>query len=1130
MSVQQMPIATELTDGTGFTNSVPQSDFLNYRLREKPTLAKPLEWVMQDKCCNSAHYSLLEKCCTCVLSQNENVEGCRFVNFREIARSVTSQGVIFTTQFGSKSESEIKAFDEKQCELPQRELTAPFAMVLLNRLSAEFRKLRKKELDITQPETATLRETEKGFRHLCDNCETTIFNLHWFCRICGTDICLDCHMRCLARCNETSGIITCTYNREHSAEHFLLARKLDLAMFKSIVERERCAVKATPSACTCSAFELNSSHGNNNAYSNDPLLHECNQWSCSQPLYTRYPSIFTKPLVCLERERMLDGQRHFTAAWSRGEPVVVSNVHQLLKKAWTGGELMGALQEEAFDVVDCETNETVQNISLKQFFDGFEGLDYQVNGSSTHSYKLKDWPPHEQFRDKLPEHYEDFTSALPFQDYTNPSGICNIAAYLPSHLCPPDLGPKMYIAYGQPTFSGNTPRRQPATTSLHVDIADAVNVLVYIGGAEHKKEDEMANESEKSVASCVKQEDDALTDSSSDLTLSTKQKSCYKEPSPDAAVDTAAAVRDTNVDELQKSSDNSEHCENTTNRCVVPQTVSGATTSTQSNVSVDGASNLLELSQSVDKQAQEGSDDAMIKSPCSTKDASPSSPVVTAPMSVDALVESPVDSGAVTESMTGDSEYADDFCIPNSAGRAAVNASTTTTSSSSNKANSTIHSTVVYLEKTKIKFVFAEENNAASEEVVITLPETSGTVCDPSHNPGTAVQSIEMDVQTSKSTTVEIETPKKKRIVSRWRKPPPSAAAAKKVRVSPEPADAPIPVSVHAHSCKDSPSRVQLPIRESRKRKMNVLHSDYIPSTLITRVNMKNLNRNENERKSKKPFEPVTKDVVYQDVKKPKQQNDRKSISRAKKPRYGPTMPHDEVWGDFSPEEAEAFKVGLERYGENQWHEYLKDSTIGPTLKRRTEQDLKAVWRRLVRDIQSAEWELLDIEEAADPSIGAVWDIYSFEDTETIKAFLKDVAARRRWTLLGDPIHDQCFYLNNELRQELREQWGVVGWRFYQKLGDAVFIPAGCPHQVRNVRSCVKVAKDFVSPENIHRCVQITNEFRHLPTGHKNKQDKLQIGTMLYCAVKKLLEVVLPASTLDNNDESEHVADINLLV
>jgi len=29
---------------------------------------------------------------------------------------------------------------------------------------------------------------------------------------------------------------------------------------------------------------------------------------------------------------------------------------------------------------------------------------------------------------------------------------------------------------------------------------------------------------------------------------------------------------------------------------------------------------------------------------------------------------------------------------------------------------------------------------------------------------------------------------------------------------------------------------------------------------------------------------------------------------------------------------------------------------------------------------------------------------------------------------------------------------GIEPWTFEQKLGEAVFIPAGCPHQVRNLK------------------------------------------------------------------------------
>lgn len=50
-----------------------------------------------------------------------------------------------------------------------------------------------------------------------------------------------------------------------------------------------------------------------------------------------------------------------------------------------------------------------------------------------------------------------------------------------------------------------------------------------------------------------------------------------------------------------------------------------------------------------------------------------------------------------------------------------------------------------------------------------------------------------------------------------------------------------------------------------------------------------------------------------------------------------------------------------------------------------------------------------------------------------------------------DPIHDQSWYLDQVLRRRLYEEYGVQGWAIVQFLGDAVFIPAGAPHQVRHV-------------------------------------------------------------------------------
>ena len=43
------------------------------------------------------------------------------------------------------------------------------------------------------------------------------------------------------------------------------------------------------------------------------------------------------------------------------------------------------------------------------------------------------------------------------------------------------------------------------------------------------------------------------------------------------------------------------------------------------------------------------------------------------------------------------------------------------------------------------------------------------------------------------------------------------------------------------------------------------------------------------------------------------------------------------------------------------------------------------------------------------------------------------------------------------------------------------------------VQSCTKVALDFVSPENIPSCFQLTEEFRLLPSDHRAKEDKLEV-------------------------------------
>ena len=55
--------------------------------------------------------------------------------------------------------------------------------------------------------------------------------------------------------------------------------------------------------------------------------------------------------------------------------------------------------------------------------------------------------------------------------------------------------------------------------------------------------------------------------------------------------------------------------------------------------------------------------------------------------------------------------------------------------------------------------------------------------------------------------------------------------------------------------------------------------------------------------------------------------------------------------------------------------------------------------------------------------------------------------------------------------------------------------------QVRNIHNCIKVAEDFVSPEGLEWCFNITEDFRHLTDNHTNHEDKLQIKVSCHISI-----------------------------
>lgn len=129
-----------------------------------------------------------------------------------------------------------------------------------------------------------------------------------------------------------------------------------------------------------------------------------------------------------------------------------------------------------------------------------------------------------------------------------------------------------------------------------------------------------------------------------------------------------------------------------------------------------------------------------------------------------------------------------------------------------------------------------------------------------------------------------------------------------------------------------------------------------------------------------------------------------------------------------------------------------------------------------------------DSQEKTTEKPGAVWDIFRVQDVGTLSEWLgakrragalKYLPARRDREGMKHDIHGQWAYLMEGELRELKRDTGVEPWRFDHFGREAVFIPGGAAHQVRNKRSCTKVAVDFVSCETVRRALETPPHHHH---------------------------------------------------
>ncbi|KIK50827.1 hypothetical protein GYMLUDRAFT_182204 [Collybiopsis luxurians FD-317 M1] len=166
----------------------------------------------------------------------------------------------------------------------------------------------------------------------------------------------------------------------------------------------------------------------------------------------------------------------FQEIWGSGSPLLVTDVGRRFKFQWNPEYFIENYGDKECFIVDPQTDYS-KKVTVRDFFTEFgnyAGRGTTFGGNSKKAWKLKDWPPSAAFQEEFPELFEDFSNAVPMPSYVRKDGVLNIAAHFPMNAVAPDLGPKMYNAMASDQTLGSK-----GTTRLHLDIADAVNVMTY---------------------------------------------------------------------------------------------------------------------------------------------------------------------------------------------------------------------------------------------------------------------------------------------------------------------------------------------------------------------------------------------------------------------------------------------------------------------------------------------------------------------------------------------------------------------------------------------------------------------------------------------------------------------------
>ncbi|KAI5855513.1 hypothetical protein BZA05DRAFT_434806, partial [Tricharina praecox] len=308
-------------------------------------------------------------------------------------------------------------------------------------------------------------------RSYCDVCATGIFMGSYMCGCCGREMCLGCMETWTPSGEVTAGrlnrIDTCTKKRRHQHDQMMFLTRARPGALVELMKQLIFHEQAVPGLSQ-----------------DDDATLKLPEITAPSPSTQNYLPVPTTKHEDLPLEA-------FQKFWRLGKPLVLTGLKDKFELPWDAQYFVDKYGTERCQLHDCavDSNEPYEG-RVDDFFAEF-------GGTTPESLKLKDWPPTTEFKKAFPELFADFENAVPYPTYTRRSGPLNLASHFPETWVAPDLGPKMYNAYPAPDFLPLVEKPEAkltrgekhvlvqdikGTTNLHLDLTDAVNVMLYADG------------------------------------------------------------------------------------------------------------------------------------------------------------------------------------------------------------------------------------------------------------------------------------------------------------------------------------------------------------------------------------------------------------------------------------------------------------------------------------------------------------------------------------------------------------------------------------------------------------------------------------------------------------------------